>query len=104
MISRSGSSETHASRVERAYDESAEKIRHAVDAMVARLDTPEPDYGVRFGFAESYDGILTGAVSRSYSRTELLDEADRTGRVLISGRGGAGKTVTLHRIAKEAFA
>ncbi|HZP62582.1 MAG TPA: HEAT repeat domain-containing protein [Terriglobales bacterium] len=78
------------------------KWQSALRATVGAIRDPEPKFNLQIGRVQSYDEMFSGIPSRLITENDLIDEALKNGRVLVSARGGGAKTVMLGRIAKRA--
>ena len=64
----------------------------------------KPEFHLRVGFCKSYTCLLRGEADDSAEFDEVLDVARATGRILVSGRGGSGKTTFLRRLLNHTIA
>lgn len=88
---------SHRGKVEAFLEDSA----RAIDERIAHLPTPAFDFSI--GWAKSYDDLFKGVFYSESDSQTVLSAAESTGRVLISARGGAGKTYLLLRLAATAL-
>lgn len=58
-----------------------------------------PEFSLKIGWAESYDALFRGVFAATGNVDTLIGSAAVTGRVLVSARGGSGKTQLLYRLA-----
>ncbi len=58
---------------------------------------PQPPFEFSLGWADDYDSLFHGRVAVT-GTDEVLNKVMQTGRVLISGRGGAAKTTLVYRL------
>lgn len=77
--------------------------RASVEALLAAVPSPTPRFNITIGSVRSYDEMFSGSPSGFVVENELIEQALKNGRVLISGRGGGGKTVMLGRVARQAL-
>ncbi len=63
---------------------------------------PEPAFNFDLGRADDYEALLGGLPLASCSEDELWEEAVKSGRVLLVGDGGSGKTSILGRLWRRA--
>jgi hypothetical protein len=88
--------------------------KETVGASVASIDFAElrdlleankqqPEFEFRVGWSSTYDNIFRGEGLEITSTDELLSRAISTGRLLLTGAGGSGKTVILRKIAQRAL-
>ena len=70
-------------------------------ATLAAIRTPEPRFNLQVGQVQSYDEMFVGKPSALIAEIDLIGAAIKSGRVLVSARGGGAKTVMLGRIAKR---
>jgi hypothetical protein len=68
----------------------------------ARLDALGEPIDLAVGRSASYSALLRGEFDERLTPRELLEWASRLGRVILSGRGGAGKTTLMNRLVVEA--
>lgn len=83
----------------------SDKLRERVAAYFAALSEREPDPTPHFdftvGWCANFDDLLRGVYSQSTTPAVLAETALASGRVLLSARGGAAKTVILRRLASR---
>jgi len=60
---------------------------------------PTPEFKFELGWAGDYDSLFRGRVEKT-STDEILIKVAKTGRALISARGGAAKTTIVYRVAR----
>ena len=78
-------------------------LRTHVEALLAAVPDPTPKFNIKIGSVGSYDEMFVGAPSEFISEDEMIECALKNGRVLVSGRGGGGKTVMLGRVGWRAL-
>lgn len=85
----------------------AEDFREGVVAsargLLASWKTHEPVFSVLTRWSRSYDDIFGGELGATLHEDEVLDHSLSTGRAILSGRGGDGKTWLLRRLFKRAI-
>lgn len=64
---------------------------------------PGPPFQVLIGWSDDYDSLLASEFRHRTDRHALIDVARREGRVLLSGRGGSGKTVLMRRLVARSL-
>jgi hypothetical protein len=74
--------------------------RRAADA-VAKLSIEKPVFPLNIGWANNYDKLLSQQVDVQ-PEASVIGKLLQVGRVIITGRGGGGKTQLLRRIADHA--
>ena len=62
---------------------------------------PKPEFPFSVGWCSGYDNLIEARVESTVDAYNLADEALRSGRVILSARGGGAKTVLMHRIARK---
>jgi hypothetical protein len=67
-------------------------------AHAAELEIPDPPFQFTIGWAEDYPSALTERVEQAPTSDALWERAVETGRVLLLGEGGAGKTSLMRRM------
>jgi hypothetical protein len=67
-----------------------------------QLERYEPDFGVQAGFCSGYTELLLGVCAELADHGSILAQVKRSGRIILSDRGGSGKTVFLRRLMKSA--
>jgi hypothetical protein len=80
-----------------------EALRAEAERTAEGLKNPEPPFEFALASADSYPALFTGDGLHSMDESELLKYATDTGRVVLSARGGSGKTVLLGRIFRQAL-
>jgi hypothetical protein len=78
-------------RMRSAFDE--------LESYLAGWKEPQPAFDFSLGWADDYDSLFQDRVVVT-GIEEILQRVSKTGRVLISGRGGAAKTTILYRLAR----
>jgi len=68
------------------------------------LEIARPEFNLKLGVAETYDALLGRSYSSIVSANELLSTAQETGRLLVHGYAGSGKTQLLHRLYRHIVA
>jgi hypothetical protein len=77
--------------------------RVELEAATQMIPNPEPVFNLQVGSVDSYDDMFAGSAKTVWTEANLIEEALRCGRVLMSGRGGGAKTVLLGRLAKRSL-
>lgn len=76
------------------------QLKAAFDQLrdyLAKWKDPQPPFEFSLGWADDYDSLFHGRVAVT-NADEVLNKVVKTGRVLISGRGGAAKTTLVYRL------
>lgn len=73
------------------------------EAVVRNLPVPEPLFTHLIGWADTYDALFGSRFAHTTEIDGLLQAAIEHGRVIVSGRGGSGKTVILIRLMQIAL-
>jgi len=73
-----------------------------LDAAISDKEIPHdaPEFSLQVGWAESYDTLFRGAFSDLGTIDTLISTAALAGRVLLTARGGSGKSQVLYRLAR----
>lgn len=79
--------------------ELAAGIRSTALARLKELGTP---INIRIGVSGSYSDLLRGEFAETVDADVLLGKAATWGRVILSARGGSGKTTLMNRLAVAA--
>lgn len=77
-------------------------LKQYLDSTVHEAE-PNPPFDPSICWYESYDALLEGADSQPESPETLIDKVQKSGRVLLSTRGGGAKTVLMHRLARKSL-
>jgi len=64
---------------------------------------PSPEFDFVIGWCENYEALFQNKYSERTSIDAIAKKSVAIGRVLISGRGGAAKTVIIRRLARKAL-
>jgi hypothetical protein len=83
---------------EQALEELKASALKVLDSFLA----PTPVFQLNIGWATSYDDLFAKRV-RQTPEADVLQTAVAKGRVLLTGRGGGGKSCMLRRIARQAL-
>jgi hypothetical protein len=62
------------------------------------LSAYDPDFGVRSAFCQDYSRLLRGDCDAAVEMADVLETAKQIGRLILSDKGGSGKTVYLRRL------
>lgn len=81
----------------------ADNLRKSIRLALDDLAVPKPEFRFEVGWAHDYDGLFQDVFTENTEIGEILLKAKEVGRVLICAKGGAGKTVVIHRLARMAF-
>lgn len=76
------------------YDE----LRATAETISETLRDPDPEFVHGIQWTTSYDGLFKGEFVDVGNKHSAVDKALRTGRVLLTGMGGVGKSILLNRI------
>jgi hypothetical protein len=77
-------------------------LRNRAAESIAALPIERPVFSLSIGWANSYDELLSHKLDVQ-PETSVLEKLLSIGRVIISGRGGGGKTQLLRRVARKAI-
>jgi HEAT repeats len=80
-----------------------ERVVASARTLVASWKKHEPVFSLRTLWSRSYDDIFGGELGTILREDEVLDHSLSTGRAILSGRGGDGKTWLLRRLFKRAI-
>src|SRR5262249_55862940 len=80
------------------------EILERVRQWIANVEDPDPPFRFTIGWAASYDQIFEEAFDVASSTDEIFEKSKIYPRIVLTGRGGGGKTVILMRVAREAVA
>src|SRR4051812_7570794 len=73
-------------------------------AMVDGFQLPEPEFLFEIGLAKDHPRLLEGVFERTGGPEILAELARTTGRVLLHGEGGIGKSTIARRLLAHACA
>src|SRR6266702_7763976 len=79
-------------------DPQAQPLRGWIRGAVRYETLPSPEFKQTIGWAPTYEALFEHEFEAQLSVDSLLDQALTHGRVLLSGKGGSGKTVALKRL------
>lgn len=80
-----------------------DSILERLSESVAAYANPTPEFPLTVDWAHGYDALFSGRFQQVAAEIESIAErALESGRVLLSGRGGSGKTTVLRRVADRA--
>lgn len=80
-----------------------ERIVESARAIVASWKAHKPVFSLLTRWSRSYDDIFAGDLGVTLMEHEILDHSLSTGRAILSGRGGDGKTWLLRRLFERAI-
>jgi hypothetical protein len=80
------------------------KWREDLDRDLSSFRMPSPRFDLHVASASTYDVLFDFANESSLREEQLLNNAVSSGRVLLAGRGGGGKTIFLRRCADRCVA
>lgn len=72
-------------------------------SLCASWESHKPAFSLMTRWSRSYDDIFGGELGTTLREDEVLDHSLSTGRAILSGRGGDGKTWLLRRLFKRAI-
>src|SRR5262245_6320744 len=78
------------------YGELLERARVAV----GKLSNFHPDCPFKIGWAASYEDVFSGRLGTPHDARAILEMRLSNRRIVLTGRGGGGKTVVLTRLAR----
>jgi len=78
-------------------------VRTRIKRAVNELLIPTPEFRIEVGWGHDYDQLFEGNLSPPTDVFALVRTALAKGYVLLSGRGGGAKTVTVYRLAQYAL-
>lgn len=84
------------------HESEYQRLKNAAQAMVDLLPKPEHEFSLNIGWAKDYDELFRNRMSAT-AEDSILDQARLSGRVLLSGKGGSGKTHLLYRVARKSI-
>ena len=76
-------------------------LRKRARSIVSTLELPRVRFELAVGWGPNYRAIFSADELTVRSPDSILDEATQSGRVLLCGRAGSGKSVILRRLAKR---
>jgi hypothetical protein len=85
-------------------DKLVDRVRRLAHATDQSWPAQNPPFMLFTGWSRSYDDILSGAFATKLRENQILKQALTTGRAILSGRGGDGKTWLLRRLHRLALA
>src|SRR5437870_2048523 len=85
-----------------SHRDDLDRLRREAHAVVASLPEPTPPFTFSIGWSETYDDLFTASFVEVTDIHALMDRALDAGRVILHARGGAAKTVILHRVMRRA--
>jgi len=80
-----------------------EQVIASARSLVASWKAHEPAFSLLTRWSRSYDSIFAGELGTTLREDEVLDHSLSTGRAILSGRGGDGKTWLLRRLFRCAI-
>lgn len=80
-----------------------EQVVASARRIAASWNMHEPVFSLLTRWSRSYDDILAGELGTTLHEAEVLDHSLSTGRAILSGRGGDGKTWLLRRLFRRAI-
>ena len=84
-------------------DKLVDRIRRATRESGRSWPVQKPPFALLTGWSRSYDAILSGEFATTLHEGQILGHALATGRAILSGRGGDGKTWLLRRLHARAL-
>jgi hypothetical protein len=81
------------------YAELLERARVAV----GKLSKLHPDFPFKIGWAASYEDVFSGRLGTPHDARAILETWPSNRRIVLTGRGGGGKTVILTRLARTSL-
>lgn len=84
-----------------SHSSSENSIKEAVRLVAESIILPEPDFSISIGWAQSYDTLFQGMFEEVTPESNIVIKASPYGRILLTGRGGGGKSETLNRLIKN---
>jgi hypothetical protein len=85
-------------------DKLVDRVRRRAREIAQSWPVQKPPFALLTGWSKSYDDILSGTFVMTLHEDQVLDHALTTGRAILSGRGGDGKTWLLRRLYGRALA
>lgn len=76
-----------------------ENLRTQVRQTAASTQVAQPEFALRICWADSYDSLFLGRGTET-DESAILRRVETEGRVILAGRGGAGKSQLLLRILR----
>ncbi|OJU15969.1 MULTISPECIES: HEAT repeat domain-containing protein [unclassified Sphingomonas] len=80
-----------------------EQVVALARSLAASWKAHEPAFSLLTRWSRSYDSIFAGELGVTLREEEVLDHSLSTGRAILSGRGGDGKTWLLRRLFRRAI-
>src|ERR1700722_15664283 len=80
-----------------------EKLRKDMAVYLAEQPQLTPAFSFEIGWSTKYDALLAQQFSFKTAPDQIIPQVVKTGRALISGRGGAAKTSIVHRLIGESL-
>jgi hypothetical protein len=87
-------------QTDRLVDDVRRRSREAAESWPVQ----KPPFSLVTGWSKSYDDVLSGVFTTNLQENEILGEPLSTGRAILSGRGGDGKSWLLQRLHAKAVA
>jgi hypothetical protein len=84
-------------------DKLIDHIRQRSRELAQSWEKQDPPFALATGWSRSYDDVLSGIFDTKLEESQVLKQALVTGRAILSGRGGDGKTWLLHRLHARAM-
>lgn len=81
-----------------------DRVRRLAREIAQSWPAQNPPFALATGWSPSYDNVLSGSFAKTLSEDQILDQALNTGRAILAGRGGDGKTWLLRRLYWRALA
>lgn len=85
-------------------DKLVDRVRQLAREIGELWQAQKPPFALLTGWSKSYDDILSGTFVTTLREDQILKDALTTGRAILSGRGGDGKTWLLRRLHNRALA
>jgi hypothetical protein len=80
--------------------ERLESLQRYVSEYLGLIPEPDPEFKFLIGWCRSYEALFQGEYSEKTAIEDLVGQAAKTGRVLVSSKGGAAKSVIFRRLAR----
>lgn len=81
-----------------------DRVRRLSREILQSWPAQKPPFALLTGWSPTYNDVLSGTFAETLPEDQILDQALTTGRAILAGRGGDGKTWLLRRLHGRALA